>query len=400
MSDSRAERAGVLVEDAPVGTALLLLTERVDLIGVKQVRVSGIVLDIRPNPWFDRRVWLAAPLAAPLMAGASVDLLRSKGAPPVDQPTEQIYEGSVPALPEAPYAFACAFRVPILSNDEFAIDAGFTSVRLTRRGGALEVPPHAPRLVASESIEQTRKPPDRVPNLPVVDLPDDEGYLIAIAGGPGSDPDVLRKLEDRANFFPTIVAITAGPEILADPVYRGPIVASPDEWVSYTMVRAAARRALDLEALRAAHDAVFRLFAEDRARFMRFVLQSRFYVRACGFTLGEDKFLGFWTVLEIWPLKGSTKIRDLREWVGQVAGWPPGDVDRLELGRLYGRRGRVVHDGMHPDPTTIGWDCVLLERIATEALRSLIGLPYGGWLERYRLPPDSPAPAGEGEGQK
>lgn len=115
----------------------------------------------------------------------------------------------------------------------------------------------------------------------------------------------------------------------------------------------------------------------------RFTLMSRFYTRSLEYDPSEEKFMMLWTSLEIHPMHNTSNIKPLRELISQIVGRPDKVVNEaIGIGRLYGIRSSLVHDG-HLDKNQYKDVFGRLETLVHEVLRSMIGLPYSGALEKY-----------------
>ena len=81
----------------------------------------------------------------------------------------------------------------------------------------------------------------------------------------------------------------------------------------------------------------------------RFQLASRWYRRGLDTLNLIDRFLSFWTALEVYPAEGAlnvaAKTRDLLH-SKVYPDLPPGVVkERTRIGRIEGLRGKIVHQG-------------------------------------------------------
>ena len=128
-------------------------------------------------------------------------------------------------------------------------------------------------------------------------------------------------------------------------------------------------------------------------RHQRLQLASRWFRRGHEAMNQVDSFLFWWTVLEIYPGKGESKIvknvtQVLRD--GVCPHLEPQIVrEKLWIGRLYGERKRIVHDGR----AFVAFDneyfqgCLeRLRAIATVSLRLLGGFSPGDDLKQYLEP--------------
>jgi hypothetical protein len=117
----------------------------------------------------------------------------------------------------------------------------------------------------------------------------------------------------------------------------------------------------------------------------RFTLMSKLFSRAIATEPGEERFLWLWTVLEVFPMRDTSDIRPISDYLGKVTGRPPTEIKAaLALGNLFGSRSDLVHDGRLPyGRENLGEVLVRLEAIVTTVLRALGGLPYAGQIDKY-----------------
>jgi hypothetical protein len=112
---------------------------------------------------------------------------------------------------------------------------------------------------------------------------------------------------------------------------------------------------------------------------------SRLYIRQAGWPPSEEKFLWLWMMLEVHPMRNTTDIRPLVQFFADRLGRPEAETkSRLELGKLFGVRSDLVHNGTFPsDHKTVGQLLNKLEKCCVEAIRALLGYPYEGALDQY-----------------
>jgi hypothetical protein len=125
--------------------------------------------------------------------------------------------------------------------------------------------------------------------------------------------------------------------------------------------------------------------ANDAEIDERFTLMSKLFARAVATPPGEERFLWLWTVLEVFPMRDTSNIQPISEHLSRTIGHSPDEVKKkLDIGRLFGARCNLVHDGNLPySREEIGKVLNKLEAIDVTVLRSLGGLPYAGGLEEY-----------------
>lgn len=116
---------------------------------------------------------------------------------------------------------------------------------------------------------------------------------------------------------------------------------------------------------------------------LRFTLMSKLFARAISTPPGEERFLWLWTVLEVFPMKNTSDIRPISEYLAGVTGRPVAEVkEKLFIGRLFGARSGLVHNGKLPyERHELAGVLNLLEAIAITVIRAAGGLPYNGELD-------------------
>jgi hypothetical protein len=125
--------------------------------------------------------------------------------------------------------------------------------------------------------------------------------------------------------------------------------------------------------------------ARDADIDRRFTLMSKLFARAVATPPGEERFLWLWTVLEVFPMRDTANIQPISEHLARTIGRPVAEVkQKLDLGRLFGARSALVHDGRLPyGREQLGEVLKRLEAIDVTVLRSLGGLPYAGQVDEY-----------------
>jgi hypothetical protein len=117
----------------------------------------------------------------------------------------------------------------------------------------------------------------------------------------------------------------------------------------------------------------------------RFTLMSKLFSRAIATEPGEERFLWLWTVLEVFPMRDTSNIQPISDYLGKVIGRTPAEIkSALDLGKLFGSRSDLVHHGRLPyGRENLGEVLEKLEAVDTTVLRALGGLPYAGQLDKY-----------------
>ncbi|WP_131655507.1 HEPN domain-containing protein [Methylocucumis oryzae] len=126
---------------------------------------------------------------------------------------------------------------------------------------------------------------------------------------------------------------------------------------------------------------------EKRSRFR---LAARWFRRGCEAVNPVDKLLFWWTVLEVFPAQETTDVP--RSVVNFLHANVYPDVvptqlkSAIGIGRIFGTRSRIVHDGLaFVSDLDFEFKAQLrqLRAIAATCLRLLCGLPAGDDLDLY-----------------
>jgi hypothetical protein len=123
----------------------------------------------------------------------------------------------------------------------------------------------------------------------------------------------------------------------------------------------------------------------DQESIDRFNIMSRFYARSLLEKPNEEKFLWLWTVLEVYPMRDSSNIQPLVDCLARILNLSSIDAkNKLGLGRLYGTRCNLIHNGRFDiPPHDLGTFFDQLENTVLTVLRDFVGLPYNGSLDKF-----------------
>lgn len=104
-----------------------------------------------------------------------------------------------------------------------------------------------------------------------------------------------------------------------------------------------------------------------------------------------DRFIACWFALEVFPLKGTRDLGLIRERVDRILGKPAISSNEVHVGRMYGLRGQIAHEGLRGFDADQTIQAEMLFRLGYEVLREALGLPPAGYLAAM-LPADPTAP--------
>jgi hypothetical protein len=119
----------------------------------------------------------------------------------------------------------------------------------------------------------------------------------------------------------------------------------------------------------------------------RFTLMSRLFARALATEPGEERFLWLWTVLEVFPMRDTSNIQPISDYLSGVTGRPAVEIkSKLGIGQLFRARCQLVHDGRLPyGRPELGAVLQKLEMMDSTIIRALGGFLYGGELEQFMV---------------
>lgn len=210
-----------------------------------------------------------------------------------------------------------------------------------------------------------------------------ERYLALTARSKDISPAAIPHIEDAIDRVVAHLSIAFQPHLFFEQVYRGPLWESPQKgWVSMAMrpgVAISTDSAQFLEKLSHMNKAL----SADSELARRYNLMARFYSRSLQYDPSEEKFLLLWTALEIFPMCNTSHISRLIEYLSTITERTFDSVkEKLEIGRLYGVRSNLVHDGILPleDRHLL---FKRLELVVHAVMRSMCGLAYDQSLDEY-----------------
>jgi hypothetical protein len=213
-----------------------------------------------------------------------------------------------------------------------------------------------------------------------------ENYYILITAR--SDvPDVsvaVKKCSDMVDREITDLSLLYRPHIFDRPVYRGPVI---EENIMSAAFYTRLENPIQLEPAKITADiaAMRKVRGSDIDLQRRYGLMARFFSKAVALDPSEEKFLFLWTVLEVFPMKDTSNVRPLKEFVARLLGRSADEIDkRLLIGRTHGLRSDLVHNGkLELTAEELAKLIDRLENICIEVLRSISGLSYSGLLNQY-----------------
>ena len=282
--------------------------------------------------------------------------------------------------------YAAVFETPLIEGDATEVKAVVQPVKIellrgkytiqTRSHGRAILPL---RGIVGEELE--------IPALPAI-LTDPQRTYVLVCASTELERDVAEKeCSDQIDRAITMAALMMNTYIFARPLYRGWLGADPRQFrfaeVLFTPWQVFEPRAIE-KSINAARAVLARNAEHDR----RFGLMTRLFNRAITLDDAEQTFLWLWTCLEVFPMVDTTNVKPISEHLAPYVDQTREVVaEKLQIGRLFGHRCTLVHDG------SIGLSGAELNEavhkllvIVESVLRSMCGMPYNGALNRWLCP--------------
>lgn len=216
-------------------------------------------------------------------------------------------------------------------------------------------------------------------------LNDKESYLLLTTRTQEKNPSLARKeCEKNIDNFITMFSLIYNSHVFYNLVCRGWKI-EIDRGRMRAWIQPSESFGIDSNILIGELEKIKKNICIDSDMKVRFELLSRFFSKALTFNPSEEKYILLWTILEIYPMKGTTNIKPISNELAKIIGKTPDTIkQKLDIGRLYGYRCNLVHDGIFSiDLKDMGNVFSKLEKIILVILRSIAGLPYNGILEQY-----------------
>lgn len=208
-------------------------------------------------------------------------------------------------------------------------------------------------------------------------------YIMITARTKENNPIIARKFcENEIDRTITDLSLIYGCGLLAKNIYRGWLIDQNvimDAWLSIQEPFIISK---DIESI------LFSLNKKQRIDDdinQRYSTMSRFLSKAILVQPSEEKLLYLWTILEIFPMKNTSHIKSIGEFLSSRLNRPIAEVnEKLAIGRMNGVRSALVHDGkLTIEISELGNFFERLENICLEVLRGMNGIAYNGGLDKY-----------------
>lgn len=199
-------------------------------------------------------------------------------------------------------------------------------------------------------------------------------------------PTCVEVCENALNSTVSKLSQILSPDLFTDLVYKG--------WIYYDKKRLkqfwfkySDEVLIDTENIINSLKGINYFHQRDKNLKKRFELMSKFYVKALSYqSLCEEKFIMLWTILEIYPMMNTTNIKPLCKKLAEILNQEDQQIvkNKLEIGRMFGLRSKLVHDGEFDLSYDDKIDLFkMLEDMVLEIMRNVSGLEYTNSLDEY-----------------
>jgi hypothetical protein len=181
-----------------------------------------------------------------------------------------------------------------------------------------------------------------------------------------------------------MLSLLYSPELFSQPLYRG-FKANPERVEVTGWLKLIPAIVIEDAITTSGMQTISKAITADKDLNMRFGLMARFLAKAAAYPPGEERFVMLWTILEIFPMKDTTDIAPIAEYLASIVGHGPNEVKKnLGIGPLFGARSDLVHNGVLPIPISeLGKALGRLEAICLCIMRAIGGLPYDNSLDTF-----------------
>lgn len=242
---------------------------------------------------------------------------------------------------------------------------------------ALSVPGQQKLVVAAgEPMEEVA--------LKTIEFPEGDYFAFYTRIHSDDERDAARACEGWIDQAIANLSISTVPSIFAFRLYQGWVKLEGDDMFAKLNLKWGPPFEFD-DGLRDQWQAITDLQSTNPGVVNRIKLMGRYLAKAMNQLPDEDCFISLWTMLEIWPMAGGSDIRPITDVLGLHVGMNSRTLkEKLGIGRLYGLRSALLHDGaIEISDDEMTKTIAKLQDICVESMRQLSGLPYAGILDRY-----------------
>jgi hypothetical protein len=215
-------------------------------------------------------------------------------------------------------------------------------------------------------------------------LAGDATYLIITARVYDLEGSPEEEGKEKIDRTTAMLCLLYSPELFSQPLYRG-FKANAERIQIAGWLKLTHPILIEDAVAKAGMQTISKTIAIDEDLNRRFGLMARFLSKAAAYPPGEERFVMLWTILEIFPMKDTTDIAPIAEYLAPIVGHSAIETKKgLSIGRLFGARSDLVHNGVLPIPIAeYGKTLGRLESICLCTMRSLGGLPYDNSLDTF-----------------
>jgi hypothetical protein len=276
--------------------------------------------------------------------------------------------------------FAYIYRTELFEGASVSVNIKSVKLNIFKEDRTYKIAPMSYSIVVNGQ-------PVNVPNIQLLQLTKDHWHIILTTEIDEPNPFTARQIgENELDQAVTTFALISKPEIFGIPVYKGLIFEGNEFFLGGELAFVPSRFLLDKNKLDSELQIIKNNLLGDAEIGERFSLMSRFYTKSLSLKPSdkEEKLIYLWTVLEIYPMKNTTNIHPIKKQLASIIGLDISATDnRLHIGKLYGIRCNLVHNGKLDIKQSDGDVLAKLNNIVYEVLRNMCGLPYSGSLDRF-----------------
>lgn len=278
------------------------------------------------------------------------------------------------------YKFTAIFQTSLIKSAPAKVVLDPVKIEFFKGPRSLIVPAQVDFIVPLEQFSTQNIP--FIPNLKLL-LPNGPYISITVHTKESVPFKAKQFCEDHLDSTIAHMASVYDSALFAQQVFRGQLLEDNEEIMQGMLlvkspVSISDNLPVALSDMRAA-------LVKDQELHARYLLMARFLSKSFLVPPSEEKFLYLWTILEIYPMKDTTNIKPISTYLGNLIGKDPDLIrEQLEIGKLFGARSNLVHNGRLNIPAQDFVETLMrLESICLEVLRSMMGLPYSGALDKY-----------------
>lgn len=223
-----------------------------------------------------------------------------------------------------------------------------------------------------------------IPSLASIYLDEAKRYVIVTTRTQEPRAVARERCHDAVQRVIAFLSIIYRPFVFSSPVWSGWVRTEETQYTDAQVMFSPPQR-WDRKHAESQISAARRALAEKPELQKRFGLMARLFNRAIGLAPGDEMFLWLWTCLEVFPMVDTTDIAPISAYLAPYVGKDARDVKaKLQIGRLFGIRSRLVHDGSTGIEEQKIYELITrLQLIVYTVLRATCNMPYDGRLDEW-----------------